>query len=93
MRFDWDPTKNDLNIEKHGIAFETAILLFAAAVVYVYRSDRKGEERYTAVGLVERRLIAVAYTDRVVDGHSVRRIISARRAQDRERKAYDAQDR
>jgi uncharacterized DUF497 family protein len=93
MRFEWDAAKNEINVAKHGIHFELAALVFGTEGVYIYRSDRRGEERYTAVGRVNGRLIAVAYTDRIADNIQVRRIISARRAQDREIKKYDAQSR
>jgi uncharacterized protein len=93
VRFDWHAAKNDQNIDKHGIAFDVAVQVFAANPLYVYRTDRHAEERYTAVGMVEGRLLAVAFTDRIVNHLQLRRIISARRAQDRERQAYDAQGR
>lgn len=28
MKFEWDENKNQLNLEKHGIDFETAMLVF-----------------------------------------------------------------
>ena len=88
MDFTWDPAKNTANLEKHGIDFLEAVTIFLAKV-YVYRTDRYGEERYTAVGKIGIRYVSVAYTDRQVNGTSVRRIISARRARINERKAYD----
>jgi len=48
------------------------------------RRQDYGEERYTAIGMVQDRLIAVAFTirnDRI-------RIISARKAQPRDRRKY-----
>jgi len=29
MRFDWDPSKNELNRKKHGISFEEAVYVFS----------------------------------------------------------------
>lgn len=29
LRFEWDEEKNKINIQKHGIAFETAAKVFA----------------------------------------------------------------
>jgi uncharacterized protein len=86
MRFTWDPEKNRRNVALHGIAFETAIRIFEGSVVE--REDRRenyGEIRVYAIGLVEGREIAVIYTDREVDE---RRIISAWRAEKRERRFY-----
>jgi len=90
MRFTWDPAKNDRNIAKHGIDFVDAIRVFDNTRLYVYRSDRHGEERYTAIGPLESRTIAVAYTDRIERSFAVRRIISARRARRYEIQAYQA---
>lgn len=28
LRFEWDETKSAINLRKHGIAFETAVLVF-----------------------------------------------------------------
>jgi uncharacterized protein len=28
MRYEWDENKNDSNLEKHGLSFETASLVF-----------------------------------------------------------------
>ena len=32
MEFEWDETKNQTNIRKHGIGFETAIRIFEGTV-------------------------------------------------------------
>jgi uncharacterized DUF497 family protein len=53
-------------------------------VVAVY-SPRDGEDRYLALGRLQEFTIAVVYCDR--DGK--RRLISARPAHSKERKAYD----
>jgi uncharacterized DUF497 family protein len=84
--FSWDPSKNDGNIEKHGIDLETAKLIFSGSILE-QEDVRKncGETRLIAIGAVEGTEIVV-YTWR---GAS-RRIISARRAHDKERKAYRA---
>jgi uncharacterized DUF497 family protein len=46
VAFEWDPTKNQANIRKHGAAFETAKRIFEGRVLTWY-DDRKeyGEER------------------------------------------------
>lgn len=83
MEFEWDPAKDRANLEKHGIDFEDAIGIFERQV-FTERSDREGEERWKAVGMLEGREIAVIYTMR--EGRH--RIISARRASRNERRAY-----
>jgi uncharacterized protein len=85
MAFEWDPDKNAANIAKHGIDFEDAIRIFEGPVLESTDERRHyGEVRIVAFGVVEDRDLAVVYTMR--GGH--RRIISARRAHRRERKAY-----
>ena len=83
MKFEWDETKNEANIKKHGISFSLASRVFETAR-FTERSDREGEERYIAIGEVYGKLIAVAYTMR-----SERiRVISARRSRKNERRKY-----
>ncbi|MFY9991207.1 MAG: BrnT family toxin [Rhodoplanes sp.] len=81
--FEWDPRKAASNRRKHGIDFDEAIEVFYGPIV-LYRSDRKEEERWLAIGGSEGRVIAVAFTWR---GDTLR-IISARRARRNEKRAY-----
>ena len=83
MEWEWNPDKAEANLEKHRISFEDAIGIFEGPVLEI-RSDRDGEERRKAIGVVEEREIAVIYTLR--EGRD--RIISARRARTGERAAY-----
>ncbi len=88
MKFEWDSAKDAANIEKHGISFVQASLIFEGPVVS--RSDDRtdyGETRMISYGALEAEVIAaVVHTDRL----GVTRIISARLASARERKAYHA---
>ena len=85
MAFEWDDAKNTANVRKRGIAFEEAIEIFNGQFLDLV-DDRKdyGEIRRFAVGVVADRMLVVVYTIRRGD----RRIISARRANSRERKKY-----
>jgi uncharacterized DUF497 family protein len=83
MEFEWDPRKAESNLEKHRIDFEDAIGIFGGPVLEI-RSDRDGEERYNAIGILNGREIAVIYTPR--EGRY--RIISARKATKNERTTY-----
>lgn len=83
MEFEWDPDKNERNIEKHGIDFVRAKEIFWGPYIE-RRSDRKGEGRWIAVGPLQDRLVTVVFTRR--SGRI--RIISARRARSHERKDY-----
>jgi len=90
MGFEWDPAKDEANREKHGLSFEEASRLFAIGVDYleIYDEDHsEDEDRFIAVGFVERGVIVVSYTQR--DDHVVR-ILSARRATGPERKRFEA---
>ena len=84
--FEWDEAKNASNRQKHGISFEEAILIFNGPVLT--RADvhhESGEVRELSFGLLCGIVVlAVAHTDR--NGRT--RIISARKATARERKAF-----
>ena len=85
--FEWDPAKRLANLRKHGIDFVDAVQLFEGAVLRVPQTRRDfGEVRIIAIGLVAGKLFSVVYTPR----GSMLRIISARRANDREARAYRA---
>ena len=86
--FEWDSKKETENIHKHGIDFATASRLWDEPVLE--REDERrdyGETRILAFGRVDGRLMAVLYTWRGVH----RRIISARKANRRERKCFEAE--
>ena len=86
MKFEWDPAKNEANLAKHGIDFTEAEALFEGDL-YARRDTRKdyGEERWQGIGKLLSRVLVVVWTDRSPDR---RRIISLRRANERERQAY-----
>ncbi|MEP7362325.1 MAG: BrnT family toxin [Acidobacteriota bacterium] len=54
MRFEWDHGKDRVNVEKHGIDFATAALVFADPQLLLRedRMDGSGEQRWHALGLV-----------------------------------------
>lgn len=85
MAFEWDAAKNTANLAKHGIDFRDAVQIFERPVLE--QTDRRrdyGEERIVAVGVAMGLELYVVYTIR----RGKRRIISARRANRDERKAY-----
>lgn len=87
MRFEWDDRKAEQNVAKHGVIFEYA----ARAFLDPHRLDTEDarrdytEDRRLTLGKIEGRLFAVAYTPR---GKTIR-LISARKANERERRKYD----
>lgn len=86
-RFEWDPIKASANLRKHGVSFGEAATVFADALSRdILDEERTGhEERFICIGhSYLRRLLVVGYTER---GDRIR-IISARRAGARERRAH-----
>lgn len=92
MNFEWDEDKNSKNRIKHGISFQTAALAFTDPI-QVSIQDRvvDGEERWQTIGRVKgQMLILVAHT--ILDEHTNEetiRIISARKAEQKEKKRYE----
>lgn len=84
MEFEWDGNKAVANVEKHAIDFVDAVDVFDDVRLVVEVDRRHGEHRCRAIGMVEGVVLSVAYTMR----GDVCRIISARRASRRERRAY-----
>ena len=87
MEFDWDSAKNEANLQKHGIRFDEAKHIFDGPIL-TRVDDRQdyGENRHISLGaLSPDAVLVVVYTKR--DGKI--RLISARKANRRERKMYD----
>lgn len=96
MPWIWDAEKNRENKRKHGLSFETAQLVFddPLALSRIDTSSRH-EERWQTVGMVTNVALFVVHTAlEEVEGapEPAGRIISARRATTRERKAYEEGD-
>jgi hypothetical protein len=94
VQFTWDERKNLINRRKHGISFETAVLVFDD-ILQVSRPERTvdGEMRWQTIGMVNGiHLLLVAHTVSESDGgkddEETIRIISARKATPREARVY-----
>ncbi len=88
IRFEWDPAKDDSNSAKHGVRFEEASTVFAdpLSVTIGDPDHSEAEFRFVTIGIsVQNRLIVVIHTDR---GDAIR-LISARVATSKERRAYE----
>jgi uncharacterized protein len=82
---EWDENKNASNIEKHNVDFNDAACIWENTCIEKEDPrDYGAEKRYIAMGMVGGRIHVVVYTWR----GAVRRIISARKANDREQRAY-----
>lgn len=93
MQFEWDPDKSRADLAKHGIDFATAALVFADPQLAIRedRIDENGERRWHALGLAAGLalvLLVVHVYREANDGEEIVRIISARKALARERRAY-----
>lgn len=90
-RFQWDDTKAATNYADHGVRFEAAREVFNDPFALEWLDDREpyGEDRYIILGMVENRLLYVAYT---MKGEKIR-LISARGAEPHERRQYHEENR
>jgi hypothetical protein len=88
--FEWNDAKARANLKKHSVTFAAARLVFddAASVDEIDDREDYGEDRFIIIGMANRRLLTVTYTER--DGRI--RIISARKATRREQDDYFRQD-
>ena len=88
MDFEWQASKAEANIKKHGVGFEEAFTVFADPLARIFDDpDHSADEaREIIVGHSSRqRLLIVGFTER--GGRA--RIISARTATKRERHDYE----
>jgi uncharacterized protein len=86
VEFEWDAKKAAANLRKHGVTFPFATRVFLDEN-RLERLDDTGngeEDRWITIGLVDELELVVVYTLRV---ESIR-LISARKADKYERKAY-----
>jgi hypothetical protein len=87
MELEWDTSKAARNLNKHGVSFEDAKLVFYDAArieAYDGREDH-GEDRWATIGLAYSVVLYVVYTFR---HEETVRIISARKANANERHQY-----
>lgn len=92
MRWIWDEDKNRANRRKHGIRFENAILVFDDPLAVTREDPYPYERRWQTIGQVRAVAIVVIHAWLEPDcrnGEPAGRIISARKATNRERNAYE----
>ena len=87
MEFEWDESKSNACFVERGFDFAYAVRVFFDPDRLVELDDRRvyGEERYQVIGVIESRLYEVVNTPR----QDVIRIISARKANQREVRHYE----
>ena len=90
--FEWDINKAQTNFAKHGVRFEDAVLVFDDPLAFSSQ-DRvvNGKCRWKTIGVAAGCvLLIVAHTVRDEEsGTEIIRIISARRAEPKERRRYE----
>ena len=88
MEFEWDDEKDLSNQRKHGLSFTEARRLVESGADYLEIFDTahsEFEDRFVAIGPIDRGLVVVVYTEREDD---LIRIIGARLANKREQALY-----
>lgn len=89
IRFEWDQAKNRSNLTRHGVSFETALLLFDdPQAISVIERTVDGEERWQTIGMILIVPVIVTHTWHEKEEEEIIRVISARKATRLERKAY-----
>jgi len=85
MKIEFDPAKRNATLQIRGLDMARASDVFAGATLTV-EDNRKdyGEPRYITIGFLANRMVVLAWTQR----GKVRRIISMRKANEREQAVY-----
>jgi uncharacterized DUF497 family protein len=85
MIFEWDDVKQKSNLDKHGLDFHDADLLFDGPILEADAKPVDGERRWMATGMIYDIIATAIFTRR---GNAIR-LISPRRARREERARYD----
>ena len=85
MDIEYPPAKRDATLAERGLDMSRAAEIFGGATLTV-EDDREdyGETRLITIGFLDGRMVVMVWTQRGV----ARRIISLRKANEREQKAY-----
>ena len=92
MKFEWNEEKSTQNLQKHGVSFEEAKEVFEDPF-HISKLDYRFdyfEERWITLGSTKKdKILVVANMFFDENGEEIIRIISARRANQKERKFYE----
>ncbi len=92
MKFEWSDEKNDLNIKKHQVSFNEAKEVFLDPM-HISKLDYRFdyfEERWITLGTASKdKILVVANMFFDENGNEIIRIISARKANQKERIFYE----
>ena len=85
MKIEFDPDKRNLTLAKRGMDFARANEVFAGRHLTAEDTrENYGEDRYITVGHLDGRMVVMVWTPR----GEARRIISMRKANEREQARY-----
>ncbi|WP_406622881.1 BrnT family toxin [Acidovorax sp. SDU_ACID1] len=85
MQIEFDADKREKTLAERGLDFADAAQVFATATVsFPDRRQDYGEDRFNTIGYLDGRMVVIAWTPR----GAVRRIISMRKANEREQARY-----
>lgn len=89
MKFEWDGKKAEQNTLKHGISFEMAVFAFDDPYALILDDEKHSvaENRQWLIGDSGEKVLVIVFTIRLPRGNV--RIVSARRANRRERRLYE----
>ncbi len=86
--FTWDEAKRQQNLDKHGIDFVDAEIIFAGCTLTAEDTRQAyGEQRFLTLGVLHGEVVSVTHTPREDDDH----IISIRKATKHEARFYFSQ--
>ncbi len=91
MKFEWNPEKERINIQKHGVSLEQASYVFSDpyALNKYDEEHSQNEDRWLLLGKsLNEVILVVAHTFRDNDGIEFARVISARKATKHEKQTY-----
>ncbi|OEU80536.1 MAG: hypothetical protein BA873_06400 [Desulfobulbaceae bacterium C00003063] len=89
LKFEWDKRKETMNVKKHGVSFKDARTVFydESAIQFYDPDHADQEDRFILLGLsLKPQVLVVCHCFR--ESETVVRIISARKADKDEERAY-----
>lgn len=92
MTFEWDESKNEQNIRKHGFDFADAEQVMTGPLPFYACLDRRedyGEDRWQGIGVLDGVVVVMIFFTEP-QTHVIR-IISMRKATKNERREYEKQ--
>lgn len=87
MEWTWDPRKAAVNLAKHDVFFEIAVLVFEDTWHLSEPDPHYDDDRWRTLGMVNATTLMVVHT--LIEAGGTGRIISARKATKSERRKYE----